>query len=85
MLKVEKRSVRGDYIALYNCLQGGCNEDDVGLFCQVTGDRKRGNSLELCQERFILGIRKDFFTKRVAKHCNKATRGNSGVTIPGYV
>jgi len=85
ILKVEKRSLRGDFIALYNYLKGDCNEDGVGLFCWVRSDRKRGNSLELCQERFILSIRKDSCTKRVVKQCNKAAWGSSGVTIPGDI
>ena len=31
-------------------------------------DRARGNSLKLCQGRFRLGIRKNYFTKRVIKN-----------------
>ena len=85
MLKVEKRSLRGEFIALYSYLKGDCNEDGVGLFCLVTRDTKRGNSLELCQERFRLGVSKAFITKRVDKHCNKAFQGSGGVTIPGGI
>ncbi|KAK4831562.1 hypothetical protein QYF61_018322 [Mycteria americana] len=69
LFTLEKRRLRGDLMALYSYLKGGCSKVGVGLFSQ---DERKWPQVVL--GRFKLDIRENFFTKRAVKHWNRLPR-----------
>ena len=69
LFSLEKRRLRGDFRAAFQCLKDG-----EGLFTRVCSDRTRGNGCKLKEGRLSLDTGKKFFTVRVVKHWNRLPR-----------
>ena len=69
--ELEKWRLRGDFISLYNSLNGGCGEVGVGLFCCVTVIELEvmASSCDRGGSSWILG--KDFFSERAVRYWNR--------------
>jgi len=67
---VEKRRLRGNLTAAWNCLKRSCGKADMSPFSHLSSKRTRGNGLKLFQVAFRLDVRKNLFSEGVARCLN---------------
>ena len=72
---LEKGSLRGDLITLYNHLKGGCDGGEGGQpLLPCNSNRTKVNGLKLHHGRFRLVAWINLFSKRVVRHWNRLLR-----------
>ena len=75
LFSLEKRRLQGDLLrSAYQQLKGAYKRAGEGLFTRTCSDRTRGNGFKIKEGRFILDLRKKFFTVRVVMHWHRLPR-----------
>ena len=69
LLRLEKTEIRS--ISAFKYLKGGCQEDGARLF-SVAQQHGKGHKME--HRKFLINMRKNFFTLRVTEQWNKLFR-----------
>ena len=74
LFSLERRRLRGGLLDVYKYRKGEYQEDWARLFPVVPSVRSRGNGHKLQHRQFLLKVRKNFFTLRVAEPWHRLTR-----------
>lgn len=71
---LEKRRLKGNFIALYCFLRRESGEEFADLFSLGSSNRMCGKGSKLHQKLFRLDIRKYVFTERMMQNCHRVAR-----------
>ena len=67
LFSLEKRKLRSDLIAAFQCLKGTYKQESSQLFERLDNGRTRGNGLKLREGRLRLDVRGKFFLMRAVR------------------
>ncbi|KFW06644.1 hypothetical protein N326_08555, partial [Eurypyga helias] len=74
LFSLEKRRLRGDLIAAFNCLEGAYEKAGGRLVTRTCSEKTGGNGFKLKEGRLRFSMRKKFFMERVVRHWNRLPR-----------
>jgi len=80
LFSLENRRLRGGLRAAFQYLKRAYRKDGEGHFTKVCSNRTSGKGCKLKEGRFILDVRKEFFTMRVVRHRDRLPR--ESVAVP---
>ena len=83
LFRLEKRRLRGDLLAAFQCLKGAYKQEGSQLFTRVDSSRTRGNGLKLKEGRLKLDVMGKLFTMRVVRCWNRLPRENHRIAKVG--
>ena len=68
MLSLQKRRLQGNLTATFQYLEGAYKHEGDPFITQSKRDRTRENGFKRKEGKFLLDVRKKFFTRRVVRH-----------------
>jgi len=85
LLSLEKRRLRGAFIAVFQCLKEAYKKDRDKLFSRACSDRTKGKGFKLRECRFREDIRKKFFYNKGDETLEQVAQRGGRCPLPGNI